>query len=267
MEKTLFGLSAVAALIPAALLPYRRQAGRDGVFWMVLAVAVAGPLAWVVVQTRGAWHTEFAATLWVTVASSMIVYAVTAAATRQGWRLAPLVAGYLAILGVLAVLWREAPEKSLAAAASTWIVVHIAVSVATYALVTVAALAALAAVLQERALKSRHPTAVTRLLPSVADCESLVFRLLALSEIVLAVGLASGMALKYREAGVVLVFDHKTVLTMASFAVIGILLVLHYISGVRGRRAARMALLAYLLLTLGYLGVKFVTDVLLGRGA
>jgi len=31
----------------------------------------------------------------------------------------------------------------------------------------------------------------------------------------------------------------------------------------RGRKAARIVLLAYLLLTLGYLGVKVVTDVLL----
>jgi ABC-type uncharacterized transport system permease subunit len=41
------------------------------------------------------------------------------------------------------------------------------------------------------------------------------------------------------------------------------LLVAHYRSGMRGRRAARVVLLAYLLLTLGYPGVKFVTDVLM----
>ncbi len=34
-------------------------------------------------------------------------------------------------------------------------------------------------------------------------------------------------------------------------------------TGIRGRRAARWALLAYLLLTLAYPGVKFVTDVLM----
>jgi ABC-type uncharacterized transport system permease subunit len=38
---------------------------------------------------------------------------------------------------------------------------------------------------------------------------------------------------------------------------------LHYRSGLRGRRAARVVLVAYLLLTLAYPGVKFVTDVLL----
>jgi ABC-type uncharacterized transport system permease subunit len=41
------------------------------------------------------------------------------------------------------------------------------------------------------------------------------------------------------------------------------LLILHHYSGLRGRRAARLVLLAYLLLTLAYPGVKFVTDILL----
>jgi ABC-type uncharacterized transport system permease subunit len=35
-------------------------------------------------------------------------------------------------------------------------------------------------------------------------------------------------------------------------------------TGVRGRQSARYVLLAYLLLTLGFPGVKFVTDVLIG---
>jgi ABC-type uncharacterized transport system permease subunit len=52
-------------------------------------------------------------------------------------------------------------------------------------------------------------------------------------------------------------------LTIAAFVVIGGLLVCHYGSGVRGKMAARIVLLAYLLLTLGYPGVKFVTDVLM----
>ena len=60
-----------------------------------------------------------------------------------------------------------------------------------------------------------------------------------------------------------LAFDHKTVLSLLAFAVIGLLLFVHYRIGLRGRRAARLVLLAYLLLTLAYPGVKFVADVLI----
>jgi ABC-type uncharacterized transport system permease subunit len=52
-------------------------------------------------------------------------------------------------------------------------------------------------------------------------------------------------------------------LSVATFVVIGGLLIAHAATGVRGRRAARLVLLAFLLLTLGYPGVKFVTDILI----
>jgi ABC-type uncharacterized transport system permease subunit len=52
-------------------------------------------------------------------------------------------------------------------------------------------------------------------------------------------------------------------LSLTAFVVILGLLLAHHISGLRGRSAARFVLLAYLLMTLGYPGVKFVTDILL----
>jgi ABC-type uncharacterized transport system permease subunit len=61
--------------------------------------------------------------------------------------------------------------------------------------------------------------------------------------------------------------DHKTVLSLLAFALIGALLLVHQRFGLGGRRAARYGLVAYLLLTLAYPGVKFVTDVILARGA
>ena len=72
------------------------------------------------------------------------------------------------------------------------------------------------------------------------------------------------MGTQFMETGAVLVFDHKTVLSIGAFAIIGALLLAHHKTGMRGRKAARLALLAYLLLSLGYVGVKLVTDVLMG---
>ncbi len=263
-ENLIFNLSAIVALLPSALLPLRRDHGRDLLFWLVLLVAVAGPLILVLASMASAWRTDLSMTLWVTVAATMIVFAATAAVTREGWRLTQLISSYMACLGILAIIWSQAQHKPIPAdAPSGWIGAHITVSVVTYALVTLAAVAALAAFLQERALKRKHPTTLTRLLPSVADCESLLVRLLVLGELVLALGLATGMALQHEETGSLLVFDHKTVLTVTTFAVIGVLLWAHFKTGLRGRKAARIVLLAYLLLTLGYPGVKFVTDVIM----
>jgi ABC-type uncharacterized transport system permease subunit len=241
------------SLAPALLQALRREPRRDALFWAAIVVAAGGPVARVAVHIAGGpWQTGFSASVWATLAVSTLLYAGVAAIAAQAWRLAPLFAGYMFLLGLIAVVWQTAPGRALNA-----------VSVVTYGLVTIAAVAALAAFVQERALKRRRPTALTRVLPPVADCEFLVVRLLMIGEGVLSIGLVTGMILAYRETGQILPFDHKTVLSIAAFVVIAGLLVAHYRSGMRGRRAARVVLLAYLLLTLGYPGVKFVTDVLM----
>jgi ABC-type uncharacterized transport system permease subunit len=73
----------------------------------------------------------------------------------------------------------------------------------------------------------------------------------------------SGMAAQYFQTSQLIELSHKIVLSLLTFAVIGILLLVHAKTGIRGRRAARYVLAAYLLLTLAYPGVKFVTDVVL----
>ncbi len=266
-------LCAVATLLPAVALPLwqdGRAAGRSG--WAVPALvllAALGPSAWVAAQLSGGWHTGFSATLWVAIAASVWVYLGAALITAAAWALAPVLMGYLAILGLLAAATGREPGAVLpltGAGPPGWLVFHIGVSVTTYALLTVSAVAALAAFLQEQALKRKRPTRLTRRLPPVAASERLSVRLLALSEGVLGCGLVSGMAVEYWTTGTLLVLDHKTLLSLLAFAVIGALLAAHHWAGVRGRAAARSVLLAYLLLTLAYPGVKFVSLVLLQPG-
>ncbi|MDH3921061.1 MAG: cytochrome c biogenesis protein CcsA, partial [Rhodospirillales bacterium] len=188
-----------------------------------------------------------------------------AAVTRDAWRLTAILAPYLCILGILATVWGQVPEQGEPyGPTDSWLVVHILVTMATYGLATIAAVAGAGVFLQERALKRKKPTALTRLLPSIADGERLELRLLTIAELGLGVAIVTGMALQYLLSGQVLIVDHRTLLSLLAFAVIGVLLVLHFRSGLRGKRAARWVLVVYLLLTLAFLGVKFVTDVLIG---
>ncbi len=266
MSSTLmFNLLALAALVPAALLPLRGDAtARDGVFWALLALAVLGPFLWAGYAMSGVWKSGLSITLWVTIAAAMTLFAVICVATREAWRLTPLMAPYMLVLGALATVMQSAPEGGLSnAAPRTWVIIHIVVAIATYALVTVGAVAALAAFMRERALKLKRPNRLAAMLPSVADCEHLSVRLLAWGEGILGIGLATGMATLYMERGIILVLDHKTVLSIAAFVIIGALLWVHQKTGIRGRRAARIVLLAYLLLVLATVGVKLVTDVLM----
>jgi ABC-type uncharacterized transport system permease subunit len=258
-------LGALLAMLPAALVRWRRNDARDGVYYALLALAAVGPGYLVAAQAEGGWRTGFAMSLWVSVAATMALFLLLALVTRQAWRLTPLLVPLMLLLGLLGTIWQHAPGRPVPAAVPPgWLDAHIVLAVATYGLLTLAAVAGLAVLLQERALKAKHPTALTRLLPAVADSERLEVRLLATSEAVLAMGVASGMATAHFVEGTLLPFDHKTLLSLAAFAVIGVLLLARWLSGIRGRRAARYVLAAYLLLTLAYPGVKFVTDVLMG---
>ena len=58
----IMSLTALVALVPAAVLPLRRERERpDLLFWAAVAVAVAGPAAYSLVQFGGAWQTGLSA--------------------------------------------------------------------------------------------------------------------------------------------------------------------------------------------------------------
>jgi ABC-type uncharacterized transport system permease subunit len=254
---------ALLTLIPAALVPLRAGAAKGALFWLAIALAVTGPALHAAAQLGAAWQTGLDTALWVSIAASTVLFAGVAAFTGAGARLAPLLMPYLAALGLLASLVPGESRPLEPGLPPVWLDLHIVVSVLTYALLTLAAVASLAVALQERALKRKRPTALSRLLPSVADAEALAGRLLLASEIVLGLGLLTGMAIQYLDTGTVLRLGHKTLFSLVAFALIGALLVGHRVCGVRGRVAARVVLIAYLSITLAYPGVKFVTQVLL----
>lgn len=260
-----FGLAALAALLPAAFDPFRaRREGGEALRWALLILAVAGPTLWSLNQFSGAWRADFAVALWLSISASLLCFLGLCLLQAQAKALAPLLLPYLFVLGAAALVFdTKGADAATAIAPSVWVIVHIASSVATYALVTLAAVAGLSVFLCERALKRKATNRLVALLPSIMDAERLQVRLLVGALIVLLTGLLSGVVLELRETGRVLIADHKTILSLCALVVIAGILVAHAKSGMRGRAAARVVLLAYLLLTLAYLGVKFVTDVLI----
>lgn len=260
----LLDISALLALLPAALLA-RRPGVTGNMDRLLLTVAVAGPLALVVVRLTAGWETGLGSALWLSVTATVALYALLVALDRAAWRLASLTFAYLVLVAILAALWSALEGGGTPIGRfDAWLGIHIGASLVAYGLATLAAIAATAVVIQERALKRHRPTEWTHRLPAVADAERVELRLLVTVLVVLLVSIASGMAEGYEIGGPLLAFDHKTLLALMAFVLVGLLLLAHRLSGLRGRRAARMALLVYLLLTLAYPGVKFVTEGLLG---
>lgn len=260
----LHSLLTLLTLVPVLLVSLRRPERPGVAYWTALALAVAGPVTLAATWLSGGWATGFAMALWISIASSMVLFAGLVPIAREAWRLTPLLVPYLLLLGAAATLFNRAGAAPLTVPLSVrWLDLHILAAVATYGLLTIAAIAGLAVFLQERALKRKRVSALSEFLPSVADGEALLGRILRASAVVLGIGLLSGVATQFLTRGSLLEFNHKILFSLLAFATIAGLLAAHRVTGLRGRRAARIVLLGYLFLTLAYPGVKFVSDVLL----
>ncbi|MEC8463401.1 MAG: cytochrome c biogenesis protein CcsA [Pseudomonadota bacterium] len=263
---TFLTISALISLLPATILPFSRPPARDAIFWLVLFVAISGPAVWIAASFGSAWRIGLGQSLWLTVAITLILFGTLSLAMRDLWRLAPLLFPYMLIIALLATLWLHPTGRPLVQLTPTvWVQFHIIISVITYGLLTIGAISGCAVIIQERALKRKRPGRLVRMLPSVVDGERIQVSLLSCGALVLGCGLLSGMAAEYFKSGYLIDLNHKTTLSLMTFTVIVTLLIVHAKTGIRGRRAARYFLAAYLLITLAYPGVKFVTDVILSR--
>jgi ABC-type uncharacterized transport system permease subunit len=271
MESPLpIAIAALLALVPLGVTAWRGLDGRAIVFWPALLVALAGTAALLGVEVRRGLPTGFADALWLSVAACLAVYALLAVFSRAGRRLAVFLVPFLLISGVIGTVWlggdgAEGGRVLRPEVASIWVAIHVGASLATYALVALAAGAGIAILVQERAIKRKSKGALSARLPSVAACESLEVRLLIAAAVVLGAGIATGMAWSYLRGGPLVPVDHKSVLAVLAFGLIIAVLALHRLTGLRGRSAARWVLGASLAMILAYPGVKFVSEVLLGR--
>jgi ABC-type uncharacterized transport system permease subunit len=260
-------IAAVSALLPISILASRGSLERNALGWLLLAAAVVGGSLPAVVELQSGWHADLSASLFVTAAAVLVVFAAAAVLNPVALRLAALAGPYvllLILLGWLASVFEA--ELSVPAAPGAWFAGHVLLAIAAYAALTLAALAACGVLLEERAFKARTDSWATRVLPPLAETEALQNTLLKLAAILLLLALATGAANEFLAVGQVVVLSHKILLSFLGFGVVLVLLILHHRTGLRGRKAARWLLSGYLLLTLAYPGVKFVREILIGQG-
>lgn len=139
--------------------------------------------------------------------------------------------------------------------------IHVLVSIAAYAVLSLAAMQAILLGVQHRMLHEHHPVAVVHTLPPLYVMESVLFRLILTGFALLTLALASGFVFLDNMFAQHLV--HKTVLTIIAWVVFGLLLAGHYAYGWRGPTAVRFTLGGLALLVLGYFGSKLVLELML----
>ncbi len=138
---------------------------------------------------------------------------------------------------------------------------HILSSLLAYSLLTLAAVQALIMGYQDWHLHHHQLRGWVRYLPPLTEMERFLFQLIGLGFVLLTVALVTG----WLYVGNLFAPHqiHKTVLSLLAWLLFGGLLLGHAVAGWRGMTAVRWTLGGFSLLLVGYLGSKFVQEVLL----
>jgi len=168
----------------------------------------------------------------------------------------------LAILSILCSLLLPSsydPQTALGAG----VVLHIVLGIAAFSIITVAAAQTLLVAWLSRELKRKHFSSVLQHLPPLQTMEQLLFELIWAGFLVLLGVILSGFL--FMEDMFAQHLAHKTVLTIISTGVFGVLLWGRHRLGWRGRTAQHWILSGFIVLILAYFGSKFVLELLLDR--
>ncbi len=232
----------------------------SGVVLVMVAATLHAVLLWQVLNNPAGWDVNFFNTL--AVAAWMIVVVLLVSALRSR----VLEAGIVAFPGAavtVALLWLVGSEPLILNTLSPRLEMHVFSSLLAYSLLSIAAINAVMLAVQDYLL--RHPRTIRQLemLPPLSMLEAVMFNLIMAGWMVLTLSLVTGLMFVDNLMAQHLV--HKTVLSLVSWLLFGLLLFGRWWYGWRGRRAIQWTLAAMFALVLAYFGSKLVLEVMLDR--
>ena len=146
----------------------------------------------------------------------------------------------------------------------TWqLQAHILSSIFAYGLLTVGAIVALFALIQEKRLQAGQLSSINQLFSPLETTEKMLFGITTAGFLLLLLAVSSGFALFENLFSQHLV--HKTALSLLALALFGILLAGRQFAGWRGKSAVFLYLWGFAILCLAYFGSRYVLEVILGR--
>ena len=248
-------------LIAAAMLVRDVARGVDGRAWILPATLALLDHAWLHIE---AWHHAGVPDMHFFAALSLVALGMAAVTTLLGARkqldaigvvVFPLAAFFTACYSI----YGHAPQPAM-----TWQVqLHAWLALFAYATLAVAALLAIVLWLQERAMRNREFHGWMRALPPLTELESVLFRTLTVGFLLLSAAILAGALFVGNLFQQHLV--HKTILSLVSWVIFGILLFGRWRWGWRGARAVRWTLVAMAILLLAFFGSQFVLELILKR--
>jgi ABC-type uncharacterized transport system permease subunit len=178
-------------------------------------------------------------------------------------RLRGLAGGLLLLAAAAATLtgWHEPGDHG--EALSWQIQAHVLISLFAYGLLTVGAIVALFALMQEKRLRAGQLSSFNELFAPLETTEQLLFGITTAGFLLLLLAVSSGFALFENLFSDHLV--HKTTLSLLALALFGTLLGGRKFAGWRGKRAVYLYLWGFVVLCLAYFGSRYVLEEILGR--
>ncbi|PIE37456.1 MAG: cytochrome C biogenesis protein [Gammaproteobacteria bacterium] len=140
---------------------------------------------------------------------------------------------------------------------------HISLSLAAYAVLTLAAVQAILVALQDYRLRHHQTRGLVQTLPPLQLMETMLMELIAVGFILLTIAIFSGAL--FIEDMFAQHLIHKTTLTVLAWMLFAVLLWGHHKLGWRSQLAAKLTLAGFLALVLAFFGSKLVLELILAR--
>lgn len=266
MQTYFFILAALLYLVCAMLPSERRLPLSLGTVagWLLHGGALMADM-FAADAVRVGFAVMLSATMWVSVAAYWL--------ENRNFALDSLRVLVLPVAAVAVVLPSVFPGNMVELAGkSDWFLGHIAISILAYSTLTIAAFHAVLMVLQESRLHTRPGPAASGWfslaldrLPALLTMEKILFRLIAFGFVLLTLTVLSGVVFSEQLFNKAFRWDHKTIFTLLSWGLFGLLLAGRRWQGWRGRTALSFTLAGFAILLLAYVGSRFVLEVVLHR--
>ena len=174
-----------------------------------------------------------------------------------------MTAGLLLLAALAVIPFDSRPDVTAASDLSWQLQAHILIAMFAYGLLTVGAIVAVYALVQDRRLKAGKLSSGNELFAPLETTEKMLFNVTAAGFLVLLIAVLSGFA--FVENLFAQHLAHKTVFSLLALLLFGILVAGRFFAGWRGRRAVYLYLWGFAFLCLAYFGARFVLEELLNR--
>ena len=227
---------------------------------IIVTICIYGLSSLIAIQNG--WDHGVAAALRLSIFFTVFWFAVLCITSKIAMKLAVFVLPYLTMLSfavfTLNVLDSEnTVDKEIS---SAWISFHILMSLSTYATISLATMAAFSVFLSQLSIKNKKSNIFVNFLPAINEADRLQTILLVISLFVLFIGILTGMTVEYLKSGKRYYNRSQDNFIVLHSGFDFILLITNKLFGLRGRFLSRLILVAYFLISLGYLGVKVISQ-------